>query len=135
MAALDIIESKQPELYRYIKPIFVTVDPLRDTQAQIAAYAENFHPRMRWLTGSHQALTKAAKEFHIYFSIPDDATPDGDYNVDHSIFFFLMDREGKLLSYYGQNKNAVEIAEAMASVVQEDLERDKLESALNARKM
>jgi protein SCO1/2 len=135
MAALDIIETKQPELYRYIKPIFVTVDPLRDTEAQIAAYAENFHPRMRWLTGSHQALTKAAKEFHIYFSIPDDATPDGDYNVDHSIFFFLMDREGKLLSYYGQNKNAVEIAEAMASVVQEDLERDKLESALNARKM
>lgn len=131
MAALDTIERKQPDIYRYIKPVFVTVDPLRDTQEQIAAYAENFHPRMRWLTGSHEALTKAAKAFHIYFSIPDDATPDGDYNVDHSIFFFLMDREGQLLSYYGQNKNSQEIAEAMAQVVTEDLKRDEYEAVVN----
>lgn len=134
MAALDTIERSQPDLYRFIKPVFITVDPLRDTPAQIAAYAENFHPRMRWLTGSHEALTKAAKEFHIYFSIPDDATPDGDYNVDHSIFFFLMNREGKLLSYYGQNRNSQEIAQAMAAVISEDLERDEYEASVNSRK-
>jgi protein SCO1/2 len=134
MAALDQIEENKPEIYRYIKPIFVSVDALRDTPAQIAAYAENFHPRLLWVTGAHEQLAQAAKGFRIYFSIPDDATPDGEYNVDHSVFFFLMDRDGKLLSYYGQNKTADEIALAMSEVVAEDLQRADLEQAVGNKK-
>lgn len=123
MKALDIIEATNPTIYRHIKPIFISVDPLRDTIQRLLEYSKQFHSRIRWLTGSYDDLLDVSKKFRVYFSIPDDATPDSDYNVDHSIFFFLMDRQGKLLNYYGQNKTAEEIAQAMASVIAEDLER------------
>lgn len=126
MAALDIVEKHHADVYRYVKPIFISVDPLRDTQERLAAYATEFHPRIRWLTGKYEDLLEVAKKFRVYFSIPEDATPESEYNVDHSIFFFLMDRNGELLNYYGQNKTAPEIAETMANVIREDLVREQM---------
>jgi len=62
-----------------------------------------------------------AKKYRVYFSIPDDVTADDDYNVDHSIFFFLMDKKGQMLNYYGQNMNAEEVAKSMIGVVRENM--------------
>jgi protein SCO1/2 len=59
----------------------------------------------------------------VYFSIPDDVTADSDYNVDHSIFFFLMDKKGESLNYYGQNMTAPEIARSMIGVVRENMHK------------
>eukprot|EP00461_Guttulinopsis_vulgaris_P000965 UN00965 len=129
MKALDIIENTDPEVYRRIKPIFISVDPLRDTEKRLQQYSKEFHPRIRWLTGKYEDLLEVAKKFRVYFSIPEDATPDSEYNVDHSIFFFLMDKQGELLNYYGQNKTAEEIAEAMGNVIREDIINEELLSS------
>ena len=68
--ALDMLDA-QPDLPK-IRPIFITVDPYRDTVAQMAAYAKDFHPRTVALTGTPDQVARATRAFRVYFS-----------NVDH----------------------------------------------------
>jgi len=74
-------------------------------------------------------LLDVAKKFRIYFSMPEDVTAEDDYNVDHSIFFFLMDRQGSLLNYYGQNMNAEEIATSMTRIIKDDIKAHPLDGS------
>ena len=61
-------------------------------------------------------MAQAARAYRVYFSVspgnPDD--PEGDYLVDHSIFFYLMDPAGGFADYYGQNKSADECMDSIA---------------------
>jgi cytochrome oxidase Cu insertion factor (SCO1/SenC/PrrC family) len=83
-----------------VQPIFITVDPKRDTGAVLAEYRKRYHSRLLALTGPLERLTAVAKLFRIYIS----SIPDGvdDYLVDHSICLYLMDTNGKILEYFGQ---------------------------------
>ena len=84
-----------------VQPIFITVDPRRDTGSVLAEYKKRYHPRMLTLTGSVERVTAAAKIFRIYISsIPADQE---DYLVDHSICLYLMDTNGQILEYFGQH--------------------------------
>lgn len=123
MLALDRVEKEAPDVYAMIKPIFISVDPLRDTIPKLKSYSKEYHPRIRWLTGPYDKLLEVAKKYRVYFSIPDDVTADDDYNVDHSIFFFLMDKQGQMLNYYGQNMTADEVAKSMIGVVRENMNK------------
>lgn len=78
-----------------VQPIFITVDPERDTPAQLKLYAANFHPRLLALTGSDDQVAAAEKDYRVYAK---KVTEPGnaDYLMDHSSFIYLMDRNGKL---------------------------------------
>lgn len=91
-----------------INPVFITCDPARDTLAATAIYVSEFHPRLIGLTGSYEAVKEACKAYRVYFSTPPGADPSGDYLVDHSIFFYLMDPEGKFVDAFGRSVNAEE---------------------------
>jgi protein SCO1/2 len=95
-AALKLVEGKDAALGQRIVPIFVTVDPARDTPAVLKQFASNFHPRLVALTGAPDAIAKTAKEFGIY-SARGAGTKDG-YLVDHSRQIYLMDPNGKPLA-------------------------------------
>ncbi|XP_058738559.1 protein SCO1 homolog 2, mitochondrial-like isoform X7 [Vicia villosa] len=62
--ANDILESKQN---LKILPVFVTIDPQRDTPAQLRAYLEEFNSRIVGLTGPVAAIRKMAQEYRVYF--------------------------------------------------------------------
>lgn len=66
-------------------------------------------------------IVAAAKKYRVYFSIPDDLAPGEDYLVDHSIFFYMMGRDGKFMEFFGKNLTADEIAVKMTRIVKEDL--------------
>lgn len=83
-----------------IQPIFITVDPKRDTVANIKSYTQEFHKRILALTGSHEEIKNVTKAYRVYFSIPDDA--EEDYLVDHSIIIYLMGPDGKFVKFFGQ---------------------------------
>lgn len=91
------------------QPIFISVDPARDTQLQIARYLKDFHPRLVGLSGTYDETKAVCKTYRVYFSTPKDASPDGDYLVDHSIYFYLMDPEGEFVEAFGRSSTAEEV--------------------------
>jgi cytochrome oxidase Cu insertion factor (SCO1/SenC/PrrC family) len=80
--------------------LFVTLDPKRDTLAQMKAYVSLFEPEPVGLTGTAEQVAAAARAYRVYYRLHDD-DGDEDYLVDHSSFVYLMDREGRYLAHFG----------------------------------
>jgi len=86
-----------------IQPIFITIDPYRDTIGSVREYIKDFHPRLMGFTGTPAQIEKICKMFRVYHSKPKTGEGDDDYLVDHSIILYLMDTNGKFLDFYGTN--------------------------------
>lgn len=84
----------------YWQPIFISVDPKRDTPESIKNYLSDFHPRILGLTGTPDEILEAARQYRVFYSVADgmDENTD-DYLVDHTIIMFLMNPEGKFCDY------------------------------------
>ncbi|AMD22061.1 HGL279Cp [Eremothecium sinecaudum] len=95
---LDGLKQKGIEL----KPIFITCDPARDSPEILKQYLSEFHPDIIGLTGTYEQVKNACKQYRVYFSTPPNIKPGQDYLVDHSIFFYLMDPEGKFIDVLGR---------------------------------
>ena len=77
-----------------VQPLFVTLDPERDTREALRAYVATFHPRFVALTGSEAQVRRVATDYKVFFEkvqLPGGAT----YTIDHAAFTFLLDREGR----------------------------------------
>lgn len=96
-AAMRLLETSDPKLASRIVPIFVSVDPARDTPAVLKRFVTAFSPRLIGLTGRPDAIARVAKEFGVYFA-KGAASPDGGYMVNHSRVTYLMDPAGKPLA-------------------------------------
>ncbi|XP_063998878.1 protein SCO2 homolog, mitochondrial [Pogoniulus pusillus] len=95
-----------------IQPLFITVDPERDTVEALARYLRDFHPRLLALTGSAEAVRQVGRAYRVYAQAgPPDAS--GDYLVDHSIALYLLGPDGHLLDYYGRSKSEEQIARSV----------------------
>lgn len=108
-AALRLLEKSDPAIAAKIVPIFISVDPVRDTPTVLKAFVGAFHPRMVGLTGSPAAIDKVAKEFAIYYR-KGPVTPGGGYMVDHSRVAYLMDPQGKPLALLPEDQSGAAIA-------------------------
>jgi len=99
-----------------LQPIFVTLDPERDTQDILRNYAAAFHPRFIALRGSEEEVRGVATAYKIYF---EKVRPPGSsvYLIDHMAFVFLLDRDGKYVALFPPGTNA----ERMAVMVREVL--------------
>ncbi|MEN2787750.1 SCO family protein [Sphingomonas qilianensis] len=93
-AGLHVLEGEDAELAAKVVPVFVSIDPARDTPAVLKQFVGNFHPRMIGLTGSPAAITAMAKAYAIYFK-EGESQPGGGYLMDHSRVAYLMSPEGK----------------------------------------
>jgi protein SCO1 len=82
-------EEQHPERAARVQPLFITVDPERDTPAVLKPFVANFHPRLIGLTGS-RAEIDAVVTAHGGSAIKGEARPDGGYIVDHSRYILLM---------------------------------------------
>jgi len=109
--ALDKLGDKAERLI----PLFITVDPERDTPAALAAYIKSFHPRLQALTGTPEEVQAAIKAYRVYArKVPYDSDPTR-YNVDHSSFFYLMDANGQYVAHFPHNIDGEKLAEAIAA--------------------
>lgn len=84
-----------------VQPIFITIDPARDTPARLKSYAANFHPRLIALTGSEDAVAAAARAYRVYRAKAGDADATEDYLMDHSSIVYLMAADGSYLAHFG----------------------------------
>ena len=104
--ALDDLGAQADE----VQPIFVTIDPERDTAKVLADYMKNFYPGFVGLTGSPQEITAVAKSYRVYYAkaTPNDAT---DYLMDHSSLIYLTDRQGRTLTTMAHSTTPKQMAE------------------------
>lgn len=100
-----------------MQPIFISVDPARDSVPQVARYVAEFHPRLVGLTGDYATLKATCKAYRVYFSTPPDAKATDDYLVDHSIFFYFMDPNGKFVDAFGKATTEAEVVERVKKEV------------------
>nr|GAT61090.1 synthesis of cytochrome C oxidase [Mycena chlorophos] len=96
---LDAAQKKHGNVFN---PVFVSVDPARDSPARIAVYLKDFHPGFTGLVGTYQEVKAMCKAYRVYFSTPPNTKPEDDYLVDHSIFVYLMDPKGQFVEAFGQ---------------------------------
>jgi len=89
---LDLLGDKANK----IQPIFISVDPARDTQEQLKSYAANFHPSLLAMTGTPDELKKVEREYHVYVAkVPQSGSDD--YLIDHSSIIYVMGADGRYL--------------------------------------
>jgi len=108
--AMTLLDKQAPRVAARVVPIFITVDPERDTPAVVKQFVANFHPRIVGLTGSPQAIAAVAKNYAIYFNKQPPA-PGGGYMVDHVAIAYLMGPDGAPIATLPIDKDGAAIAE------------------------
>jgi len=100
-----------------VRPLFITVDPSRDTPERLKSYVANFHPRLVGLTGSEQAVAAVAKAYRVYFAKSNTEAAPGEYLMDHTSIIYLMSPDGRYLTHFTHGTSA----ETMARRIRENL--------------
>lgn len=108
-AALDQLGDKA----NTVTPVFITIDPERDTVEQMKSYVENFHPRLVGLTGSREDIRAAAKAYRVYYARVKSESAS-DYLMDHSSVVYLMSPQGEYLAHFAYGTSADDMAEGIA---------------------
>jgi len=102
-----------------VQPVFITVDPARDTVEHLKDYMALFHPRFVGLTGDAAAIRQAARAYRVYYEKVE-REDKSDYTLDHSVFIYLMDRDGRYLGFFPPGTSAERLAETMRSHLPEN---------------
>ncbi len=109
-AALEQLGEKSKK----VTPVFITIDPKRDTVEQMASYVSHFHKRLVGLTGSHEEIRAAAKAYRVYYAKVKDEGSSADYLMDHSSVVYLMGPDGKYVAHFSYGTSPDKMAEGIA---------------------
>ena len=105
--ALDVLGPKSAR----VQPLFVTVDPQRDTPTVLKDYLTSFDPRITALTGSPEAVKAAERAYKVYAKVVPDK--DGTYTMDHTAIAYLMDKQGRFVSAFNLDRPVRDAAEEL----------------------
>jgi protein SCO1/2 len=108
-AAVDLLAENGID----VTPVFVTVDPARDTPAVMTEYTGYMHPDMLGLTGSPEQVAGAAGAYRVYYKVGETAEGADDYPVDHSTFTYLME-PGGLVDFFRREVTPEAMADRVA---------------------
>ncbi|MBY6004005.1 SCO family protein [Salipiger bermudensis] len=109
--AVDLLEAQG----KMVTPVFITIDPERDTPEAVGDFAHNVHERMIGLTGSPEQIQAASQAYRTYYK-----KQDGDdefYLVDHSTFTYLVLPEYGFVEYFRRDKTPEEVATTAACFI------------------
>jgi protein SCO1/2 len=104
-AAMRKLDASDPAVSAKVVPVFVTVDPTRDTPAVLKQFVRAFYSRFVGLTGSVNAITTVSHEYGV-FAAKDKPTPNGGYLVGHSNAAYLMDPDNKPIALLPTDQGA-----------------------------
>ena len=115
--ALDILKADAPRAYQQVQPVFISVDPARDTPPVLRDYLSYFHPRLTGLTGSEAEINAVKRTYKIYAARSEPQDENGNYNVDHSSFFYLMDADNRYLAHFDHAVTPEELAQRLSALL------------------
>jgi protein SCO1/2 len=104
--ALDKL-GKQAER---LQPLFITVDPRRDTPAVMKQYTASFTPRLVGLSGTPEQIAAVAKEYHVYYAEHRTGPGPNDYSMDHSSILYLMGPDGRFIAPIRADETGAQMA-------------------------
>lgn len=110
--AVDLLEAQGTE----VAPVFISVDPARDTPDAVLDWTAAMHPRAIGLTGSPEQIREAARAYKVYFSVPQNPA-DEYYTVDHSTFTYLMLPGEGFAEFYRRETTPEDMARSVACYV------------------
>jgi cytochrome oxidase Cu insertion factor (SCO1/SenC/PrrC family) len=111
-SALDLLGDGA----RAVQPLFITIDPERDTPEHLANYVSLFHPRLVGLTGEAEAVRRAARAYKVYYAKVV-LQESSDYVMDHSAFIYLVNADGQYLGFFPPGTSP----ERMATIIRSHL--------------
>ncbi len=109
MVALDELGPRQDR----IQPVFVTIDPERDTPERLKSFVAEFDPRLIGLSGSPAQITAAAKAYRVYYAKAEDPEAGPDYLMNHSSVIYLIDPRGRYVTHFNHGTAPDRIAERL----------------------
>ncbi|MBD3665206.1 SCO family protein [Sulfitobacter sp. TSTF-M16] len=109
--AIEILETRG----KIVTPVFITVDPARDTPEVVGEFAEVMHPRMIGLTGSAAQVKAASQAYRTYYKAHDPV--DGEYLVDHSTFSYLVMPEHGFVEFFRRELPPEDLADKVGCFV------------------
>ncbi len=111
--ALDQLGDKAKK----VVPIFISVDPERDTPQVMADYVKSFGPNFVGLSGTPDQIAAVAKAYRVAYSKIENKASPGDYSVDHSALVYVMDPEGRYVTHFSYGMSADEVAEKLGKLL------------------
>jgi len=112
--ALDLLGAKADR----VQPLFISVDPARDTPEVLKSFVENFHPRLIGLTGSPGQVKAAAKAYKVYFEKGKQMNiANEDYLMSHTAAIYLMGADGAFITLFSHGATAEKIAAGARKVL------------------
>ncbi|SDE61128.1 SCO family protein [Kordiimonas lacus] len=114
-AAMTMLEGEGYDISP-LQPIFISVDPERDTVEALADYVTDFHPSLVALTGSPEEIAAVAKEYRVYYKKREQEGLDS-YLMDHQSVIFVMDPDGKYVRLFSSRNTPADIADALKPVL------------------
>lgn len=112
-AALDAMGAAAEK----IQPVFVSVDPERDTPEVMKAYVANFGPRLIGLTGTPEEIAAMAKAYRVYYAKAANQNAPGDYLMDHSSIIYLMDEDGSFVKHFAYTTDVEKLTSELKKAV------------------
>jgi protein SCO1/2 len=109
-------KAAYPERAAQVQPIFITIDPARDTPAVVGEFTRAFSSDLLGLTGTPEQIGQAAKAFAVYYQ-KGDAGAGGGYMMDHSRAAYLMGRKGEPIATLPVDQSAEAVAAELAKWV------------------
>ncbi len=107
--AVDILEERGFD----VNPVFISIDPARDTPEVLADFAANLHPKMIGLTGSEEQVKAASQAYKTYYRKQESDDPEF-YLMDHSTFTYLVLPETGFVDFFRRDDTAEQMAERTA---------------------
>jgi len=116
-AIADAVDLLPPAAQAKVQPIFITVDPERDTPEAMQDYVANFGVHMVGLTGTPEQIRAAAKAYRVYYAKQEPETDDAPYLMAHSSYIYVMDGNGRYLKHFSVGATPEEIAAGLKAAV------------------
>jgi protein SCO1/2 len=110
-AIAHVLDALGPDAAK-VQPLFITIDPARDTAEKLKEYDASFHPQIIGLTGSASQIAAVAKEYQVYYA-KGEQVDEHDYIMDHSSLIYLMNPEGRFITTFSEDANPQNILKAL----------------------
>ncbi|MBL8394491.1 MAG: SCO family protein [Candidatus Accumulibacter sp.] len=124
LAEMSAVMSSLDKDAERLQPLFITVDPERDTASILRTYVAFFHPQIIGLTGSPALVRRAADNFRVrYEKVFEPGAPADQYAVDHSAGMFLLGPDGRHVRRFAYAMPPAEIAERIREIMAGDQQR------------
>jgi len=103
----EVLRALGPDADK-VNALFVTVDPERDTPAQLKDYISSFDPHLRALTGDPAAIAAITRAYRVYAKkVPQE---NGEYTMDHTAIVYLMDKDGRFVAPFNLKRRTADAA-------------------------